>query len=53
MNRQREKIRIDLKKITVPILNIIGSKDDLVSPKSSLPISDSVASKDNRQLRFH
>jgi len=52
VKEQREKIPIDLKKITVPILNIVGSKDDLVSPKSSLPIIDSVASRDNKTIEI-
>ena len=52
VKEQREKIPIDLKKITVPVLNIVGSKDDLVSPKSSLPIIDSVASRDNKTIEI-
>ena len=52
VKEQREIIPIDLKKIIVPILNIIGSKDDLVSPKSSLPTSDSVAIKDKKTIDF-
>jgi polyhydroxyalkanoate synthase subunit PhaC len=51
-NGKKEIIPIHLKNITVPILNIIGSKDDLVSPKSSLPISESVASKDKKTIEF-
>ncbi len=48
-----EKIApVNLKYITVPLLNIIGSKDDLVSPKSSIPINDAVSSKDKKIIEF-
>jgi len=49
----REKLTlVNLKNITVPLLNIIGSKDDLVSPKSSVPISDAVGSKDKKTIEI-
>jgi polyhydroxyalkanoate synthase subunit PhaC len=50
---EEEKIApVNLKYITVPLLNIIGSKDDLVSPKSSIPINDAVSSKDKKMIEF-
>jgi polyhydroxyalkanoate synthase subunit PhaC len=52
VNGQERITAVDLKKITVPILNIIGTKDDLVSPKSSMPISEVVASKDKNTIEF-
>ena len=45
----------------MPILNIVGNKDDLVSPNSSVPITDCdngygygcvVSSKDKRLIEF-
>ena len=51
-NRQNEIIPVYLKNITVPLLNIIASKDDLVSPNSSIPISKVVASKDIKTIEF-
>jgi polyhydroxyalkanoate synthase len=52
VNEQKEMTTVDLKNISIPILNIIGSKDDLVSSKSSMPISDAVGSKDNKTMEF-
>ena len=50
---KEEKITpVNLKYITVPLLNIIGSTDDLVSPKSSIPINDAVSSKDKKIIEF-
>ncbi len=43
---------VDLKKITMPVLNIIGIKDDLVSAESSRTITDVVLSKDKKTLEF-
>ncbi len=51
-NGQKEIIPVDLKKITVPLLNIIGSNDDLVSPQSSIPINDAISSKDKKTIEF-
>ncbi len=34
------KKAVDLKNISVPILNIVGNKDDLVSSESSIPITE-------------
>ena len=43
---------LDLQKITMPVLNIIGSKDDLVPPESSKPILSVIGSKDKKLLEF-
>ncbi|MGI0011710.1 MAG: class III poly(R)-hydroxyalkanoic acid synthase subunit PhaC, partial [Nitrosopumilaceae archaeon] len=43
---------IDLRKITMPLLNIIGSKDDLVPPQSSKSIMNVVSSKDKKLIEF-
>jgi len=43
---------IDLKKITMPILNIVGTNDDLVSAESSRTITDVISSKDKKTLEF-
>ncbi len=47
LNKQEEeketsqiKKAVDLKNISVPILNIVGNKDDLVSSESSIPITE-------------
>ncbi|HEU5119898.1 MAG TPA: hypothetical protein VFT71_02830 [Candidatus Nitrosocosmicus sp.] len=40
------------KKINVPLLNIIGGNDDLVSPKSSILINDMVSNKDKETIEF-
>jgi polyhydroxyalkanoate synthase len=38
--------KVDLKKVTMPVLNIFGEQDHLVPPSSSRPISEKVGSKD-------
>ncbi|MDH3657711.1 MAG: alpha/beta fold hydrolase [Nitrosopumilus sp.] len=43
---------VDLKKITMPVLNIVGTNDDLVSAESSRSITDVVSSKDKKTLEF-
>ncbi|MDH5666361.1 MAG: hypothetical protein OEY10_08690, partial [Nitrosopumilus sp.] len=43
---------IDLKNITVPVLNIVGTNDDLVSAESSRTITDVISSKDKKTLEF-
>ena len=43
---------IDLKKITMPVLNIVGTNDDLVSAESSRTITDVVSSNDKKTLEF-
>jgi polyhydroxyalkanoate synthase subunit PhaC len=43
---------VDLKKITIPVLNIVGTKDDLVSAESSRTITNVISSKDKKTLEF-
>lgn len=45
-------VRVDLKKITCPVLNIIGEYDDVVPPTSSLPLGSAVGSRECRDLRY-
>ena len=43
---------VDLKKITMPVLNIVGSKDDLVPPESSKSIMNVIPSEDKMLIEF-
>lgn len=43
---------IDLKEITMPVLNIVGTNDDLVSAESSRTIFDVISSDDKKTLEF-
>jgi polyhydroxyalkanoate synthase len=47
----QEKL-VDLKKINIPILNIVGTNDDLVSAESSRTITDVVSSTDKKTLEL-
>jgi polyhydroxyalkanoate synthase len=38
--------KVDLKNVTMPVLNIFGEQDHLVPPASSRPISEKIGSKD-------
>jgi polyhydroxyalkanoate synthase subunit PhaC len=44
--------RVNLQDITCPVLNVIGEHDDIVHPKSSLPLVDLVGSSDAQNLVF-
>jgi polyhydroxyalkanoate synthase subunit PhaC len=44
--------KVDLKKIRVPLLNIVGINDTLVPPDSSIPVMDLVSSTDKEMLMF-
>ncbi len=44
--------RVDLKKIDMPLLNIVGESDTLVPPESSLRVNDLVSTKDKQTLTF-
>lgn len=53
----RNKMRVgsetvDLGKIAMPFLNIIGSKDDLVPPESSRSIMNVISSNDKKLIEF-
>ena len=43
---------INLKNITIPVLNIVGTKDDLVPPSSSKYIMDAISSSDKKLIEF-
>jgi class III poly(R)-hydroxyalkanoic acid synthase PhaC subunit len=43
---------INLKNITIPVLNIVGTKDDLVPPSSSKSIMDAISSADKKLIEF-
>jgi polyhydroxyalkanoate synthase len=43
---------VDLTKITMPLLNIIGTLDDICTPSAALPINDIAASADKEILWF-
>jgi len=44
--------KIDLKKITVPLLNVHGAKDNLIPESSSIPLNNLVSSKDKENWSF-
>jgi class III poly(R)-hydroxyalkanoic acid synthase PhaC subunit len=44
---------INLKNITVPFLNILAKKDDLVAPNSSRALNEAVGSTDKASLEFN
>jgi polyhydroxyalkanoate synthase subunit PhaC len=43
---------VDLTNITCPLLNVVADLDDVVHPKSSLPLPEKVGSVDRRNLTF-
>jgi polyhydroxyalkanoate synthase len=43
---------VDLKRIVAPLLNVIGDRDDIVSPGSSEPLPDCVSSVDKQNLHY-
>ena len=42
--------RVDLKKVTCPILNLVAQQDHLVHPNQSLPFNDAVGSTDRKTI---
>ena len=44
--------RVDLKNITMPLLNIYATEDHLVPPDSSIPLNDLVSSEDKTLYAF-
>ena len=44
--------RVDLKNITMPLLNIHGTKDNLIPASSSIPFNGLTASKDNESVSY-
>lgn len=43
---------IDLKKITMPVLDIVGERDDLVPPSASKSVINVIGSKDKKLIEF-
>ncbi|WP_266190326.1 alpha/beta fold hydrolase [Candidatus Nitrososphaera gargensis] len=43
---------VDLARITMPLLNIVGDLDDICTPPASIPINDIATSKDKKLLRY-
>jgi polyhydroxyalkanoate synthase len=43
---------VDLRNITCPLLNVVADLDDVVHPRSSLPLPEKVGSADSRNLTF-
>lgn len=44
--------KIDLRNVTMPLLNVVGDKDNLIPPASSIPLNDHVGSKDKELVSF-
>jgi len=44
--------RVDLKRITCPVLNLVAEQDHLVPCGQSLPFNDAVGSKDRTAIKF-
>ncbi|MCL1916360.1 MAG: class III poly(R)-hydroxyalkanoic acid synthase subunit PhaC [Desulfovibrionaceae bacterium] len=44
--------KIDLKKITMPLLNVYGTKDNLIPASASIPLIDLVGSKDKENVSY-
>jgi polyhydroxyalkanoate synthase len=44
--------RVDLKRITCPVLNLVAEQDHLVPCGQSLPLNDAVGSKDKAAITF-
>jgi len=42
----------DLSRIAMPLLNVIGDRDDIVNPKSSEPLTSMVSSEDKQNLHY-
>ena len=43
---------INLKNITIPVLDIVGTKDDLVPPSASTSVMDVISSTDKKLIEF-
>ena len=44
--------KINLKNITMPLLNVYGTKDNLIPPSASIPLTNAVGSKDKEEASF-
>jgi polyhydroxyalkanoate synthase len=49
---KRDPELVDLTKLTMPLLNVVGDLDDICTPSAATPINDIAASKDKEILRF-
>jgi polyhydroxyalkanoate synthase len=45
------KHRVDLRKVSVPLLTIVAENDDLVSPEASISVNDYVSSKEKSVVK--
>jgi polyhydroxyalkanoate synthase subunit PhaC len=52
LSDKTEPERVNLAKITMPLLNIVGDIDDICTPPAATPINDIATSKDKKLLRF-
>lgn len=46
------KHKVDLKNLTMPLLNIYATDDHLVPPSATIPLNDAVGSKDKELYKF-
>jgi polyhydroxyalkanoate synthase subunit PhaC len=44
--------KVDLKNVTMPVLNIYATEDHLVPPSSTMPLNKHIGSKDNELYKF-
>ena len=44
--------QVDLRNVRCPLLNVVADLDDVVHPRSSLPLAEKVGSADRRNLTF-
>jgi len=51
-NENETSKTIDLKEITIPVLNIVAIEDDLVQAESCTPLNDIVSSTDKELMQF-
>jgi polyhydroxyalkanoate synthase len=47
-----ESKTIDLREITIPVLNIVATEDDLVQSESCVPLNDIISSIDKKLILF-
>ena len=44
--------KVDLRRITCPVLNVIGDRDDIVDPNSSVILPELISSADKKNLHY-
>jgi polyhydroxyalkanoate synthase len=52
LSEKRGPEKVNLAKITMPLLTIIGDIDDICTPTAATPINDIATSKDKESIRF-